>query len=165
MQPITRQGILTLMVCSVIFFGCSGGDHKFGNVHRESSLSPGTDGLREKINPHRGKHCLKCHVTDGNELFDLRKKKGRQDFSPETNFLKANLNKLCASCHDKKKGDHPVGAAPGINRLDLPLDEKGKINCAATCHDVHISNENISGVKKGLLRAPAEKLCLSCHDV
>lgn len=111
----------------------------------------------EKVYPHVEKgHCEVCHVASEADLnswftFGSTKKKLRADF-----------NALCLQCHNIALG-HGVGKPPKINREQLPLDSEGKINCAITCHNMHVKSED-QKQSRYHLRTTVDRLCQSCHE-
>ena len=114
-------------------------------------------------NPHlRENACANCHSAETALLLMARSGEisQRNELSSRARLMKQDLNKLCTRCHKQGKSDHAIGLKPEINRYSLPLDKEGKINCATTCHNIHSNSKG----KKGYLRQPARKLCLSCHD-
>lgn len=76
--------------------------------------------------------------------------------------LKDGPTDLCLKCHGSGFG-HAIGKKTAVNHGDLPLDEKGEITCAITCHEMHVRTED-QKQKYYHLRMPFDSLCISCHD-
>lgn len=109
-------------------------------------------------NPHGPDgDCSICHVAPVSKL------RGWFVFPSTKRQMKADPNTLCRQCHGVSFG-HGVGKKPAMNRDDLPLSADGTINCALTCHDMHISNVDDPSQQRLHLRFPNTKLCQSCHD-
>lgn len=112
-----------------------------------------------ETNPHDGSGCPFCHNAP---VTLLTKEDPTAEERAERRAMKGDLTTICAECHERsaEKG-HPVGMPPKLNRLDLPLDDDGTINCATTCHHVHTEDADL---KRYMLRYSFDTLCLSCHD-
>jgi len=109
-------------------------------------------------NPHNDDgDCSICHVAP------VEKLKGWFVFPSTKRQLKEDPNTLCRKCHGLSFG-HGVGKKPALNLAGLPLSEDGTINCALTCHDMHISGVEDLSQQRLHLRLPNTKLCVSCHD-
>jgi hypothetical protein len=107
--------------------------------------------------PHRaGGDCTVCHVYPAEKL------RGWFVLGSTKREMKANPVELCAKCHGLGFG-HAVGKKTPINHSGLPLDSRGEITCATTCHDMHVITED---QKQNFyhLRMPFDSLCISCHD-
>lgn len=117
----------------------------------------GISSSQTKISPHgEDADCVVCHVASGVDLrswFTLPSTKRK---------FKTDYNTLCRQCHGVDFG-HGVGEKPALNRKGLPLDAKGTIACAITCHNMHIKSEDPTQ-NRYHLRTSRENLCFSCHD-
>ena len=116
-------------------------------------------GVDKDFNPHTGESCNVCHLAPVDVLkMDNPSKKQ----ALERRAMRTDLLSLCDDCH-KASGwkHHPTGIATPLNLKNLPLDGKGLINCATTCHNVHAVDE---GLVRGKLRDKFDDLCLCCHD-
>ncbi len=92
------------------------------------------------------KNCALCHLSGG----------GMKRGAPA---LKKAVAELCIECHPDSSGPnhHAVDIVPSMKVARLPL-ARGKLRCT-TCHDPHTNPYG------RLLRLPADKLCLACHNV
>jgi hypothetical protein len=129
--------------------------------------------------------CLYCHKTLPDVEHATLKKREVDD---EPVLLIGNLDVLCYRCHFKQTKQHPINAnhlkkpsrkilssirwAERKYKIDMPLDEKGKITCI-TCHNPHergvIPSEKPASAGAGelaRLRLPkiADAICLACHS-
>ncbi len=117
-------------------------------------------GVNEITNPHKDSNCKVCHLAPA-EL--LTKEKPSASELLQKKQMRTDLTGLCATCHKASlETDHRVGIGTKLNKTPLPLDHQGNLNCATTCHDVHIKDPALS---KKMLRDTFDALCLSCHDV
>ena len=121
-----------------------------------------------RVNPHTDAgDCAICHVAPADKL------RGWFVFGSTKRELKGGLNQLCQKCHtiepDPADGSlgvgigHATGKKTAINRENLPLSSDGTINCATTCHNMHVTSDDRHQQLKHL-RSPANTLCVSCHD-
>ena len=111
------------------------------------------------FNPHKGDSCNVCHLTSIDILKNKNLPKAQAD---EKYSLRTDLTNVCFDCHKTDKWKHhPIGMKTATNKKNLPLDSKGLINCATTCHNVHAKEK---GLIKEKLRADFNSLCLSCHE-
>lgn len=120
-----------------------------------------------RISPHsRAGACAVCHVAPEDAL------RGWFVFGSTKREMKDDLNQLCLKCHTIKSlppgslgvtTGHATGKKPAANRENLPLSSDGTINCATTCHNMHLTS-NDSHQQRMHLRLPADSLCMSCHD-
>lgn len=101
--------------------------------------------------------CAQCHVAPREKL------ESWLTFGSTKRQLHADHNALCRKCHGVSFG-HGAGKKPAMNRANLPLSSDGTINCALTCHDMHVVSEDNPDQQRLHLRMPLVKLCLSCHD-
>jgi hypothetical protein len=109
-------------------------------------------------NPHTGKgDCSICHVASVNEL------RSWFVFGSTKRRLTKDRIALCQQCHGISFG-HGIGKKPVMNRASLPLNADGTVNCAVTCHDMHINESEDAAQLRMHLRLPHVKLCFSCHD-
>lgn len=109
-------------------------------------------------NPHNDDgDCSICHVAS------VEKLKGWFVFPSTKRQLKEDPNTLCRKCHGVSFG-HGIGKKPAMNLEGLPLSADGTINCALTCHDMHIKGVDDTNQLRLHLRLPNTKLCTSCHD-
>lgn len=110
------------------------------------------------VSPHNDKgDCGYCHVAPREKL------ESWLTFASTKRQLKEDLNELCRRCHGVGFG-HGVGKKPAMNIANLPLSADGTVNCAMTCHDMHVVSADNPGQQYLHLRIPQVKLCLSCHD-
>jgi len=108
--------------------------------------------------PHNDKgDCALCHVASAETL------RGWFVFGSTKRQLVSDPTTLCQKCHGVSFG-HGVGRKPEMNRAELPLSANGTINCALTCHNMHISNTGDPVQDRFHLRLPVASLCLSCHE-
>lgn len=118
---------------------------------------PGPQDLHGK-NPHGDSgDCSLCHVAP------VEKLRGWFVFPATKRQLVADPTTLCQKCHGVSFG-HGVGKKTHMNRSGLPLGANGTINCALTCHDMHISGVDDETQQRFHLRLPQSILCVSCHD-
>jgi predicted CXXCH cytochrome family protein len=122
-----------------------------------------------RVSPHsESGDCSVCHVAPKDTL------RGWFVFGSTKRELKDDLNKSCLQCHTVEpshgggflgvgKG-HATGKKPSINRKDLPLSSDGTVNCAMTCHNVHVSSDDKT-LQRKLLRMSVNDLCYSCHNM
>jgi len=109
------------------------------------------------INPHTEiGNCQVCHVASEEDL------KSWFTFTSTKKTMKGDLNSICQQCHGVEFG-HGIGKWTKHNKDGLPMDDRGYIACAITCHDMHGKSSDYQQ-NKFHLRAPSMKLCLSCHD-
>lgn len=109
-------------------------------------------------NPHGDNgDCSICHVAP------VEKLRGWFVFPATKRQLVADPITLCQKCHGVSFG-HGVNKKPHMNRSGLPLSADGTINCALTCHDMHISGVDADNQQSFHLRLPQSTLCVSCHD-
>lgn len=157
--------LIMILSLAALLFACQAGLKKGRVANLRNPLFLKEDGLNVSVNPHIGERCNVCHRAEVSLLAGImegRIKNGKQLL--KAGVMKTDLNSLCSTCH-AGDGDHVVGVAPALNRYGLPLDHEGRMNCATTCHDVHVSEESDSGMKRNYLRRPTNKLCFSCHDI
>lgn len=121
------------------------------------------------VSPHsESSDCSVCHVASVDKL------RGWFVYGSTKRALKDDLNQVCLKCHTVEpthaggflgvgKG-HAVGKKPALNRDNLPLSSDGTINCATTCHNIHVSPDD-GQLYLRRLRMPSNSLCLSCHNV
>lgn len=109
-------------------------------------------------NPHTDSgDCSLCHVAP------VEKLRGWFVFGSTKRRLVADPTALCLKCHSAGFG-HGTGKKPKQNLAELPLAADGTINCALTCHNMHIRNDD-DGIQERLhLRHSGDKMCKSCHD-
>lgn len=109
-------------------------------------------------NPHADSGaCSVCHVASVETL------RGWFVWPATKRQLVADPTTLCQKCHGVSFG-HGVGKKTHMNRAGLPVSDDGVINCALTCHDMHISGVDDASQQRYHLRYPLAKLCVSCHD-
>jgi hypothetical protein len=101
--------------------------------------------------------CTLCHVASKEKLDSWF------TFTSTKRQLKSDHNELCRKCHGVSFG-HGVGKKPAMNRENLPLSADGTINCALTCHNMHVVSADHPDQERLHLRIHVAKLCLSCHD-
>jgi predicted CXXCH cytochrome family protein len=123
----------------------------------------------QKVNPHSDSgDCAICHVASRDTL------RGWFVFGSTKRELKDDLNKICLKCHTVEpthaggslgvgKG-HATGKKPAINRKNLPLSSDGTVNCATTCHNMHVSSDE-RFLQAKHLRLTVNDLCYSCHNL
>jgi len=122
-----------------------------------------------KISPHsESGDCAICHVAPLEKLRSL--------FVPASTKreMRGGLNQVCLKCHPlaTRSADdflavgkgHAVSKKTQINNKNLPLAGDGSINCATTCHSVHITPDKGELYIKRL-RLPTNDLCTSCHNM
>lgn len=127
------------------------------SVRTVQAAGPETAAAKGK-NPHGDNgDCSICHVAP------VEKLRGWFVFPATKRQLVADPTTLCQKCHGVSFG-HGVGKKPHINRSGLPLSADGTINCALTCHDMHISGVDDDTQQRFHLRLPQSVLCVSCHD-
>ncbi len=120
-----------------------------------------------KVSPHTDSgDCLVCHVAPADKLrswFALGSTKRE---------LKHDLIKVCTNCHTVKPDEangiavgigHATAKKPETNHQNLPLSNDGTINCATTCHNMHVTADDRRQQKQHL-RLPVNSLCIACHD-
>ncbi|MBI5482949.1 MAG: cytochrome C [Deltaproteobacteria bacterium] len=120
-----------------------------------------------KAGPHSDSgDCSICHVAPADKLrswFALGSTKRE---------LKHDLIKLCTNCHTVKPDEangiavgvgHATDKKPETNHQNLPLSNDGTINCATTCHNMHVTADDRRQQKQHL-RLPVNSLCIACHD-
>jgi hypothetical protein len=100
--------------------------------------------------------CTICHVYPAETL------RSWFVFGSTKRQLKDDLVEVCRKCHGSGFG-HAIGKKTAVNHSRLPLDGKGEITCAITCHDMHVQTED-QKQKFYHLRLPFDALCVSCHD-
>ena len=126
-----------------------------------ASSSGGTDSGPPSLhgkNPHAvTADCSLCHVASMDKL------RGWFVFPSTKRLLVSDPTTLCRNCHGVSFG-HGIGKKPHMNRADLPLNADGTVNCALTCHDMHVSDVDDAAQQNFHLRLPHSKLCVSCHD-
>lgn len=121
------------------------------------------------VSPHSDSgDCSVCHVASVDKL------RSWFTFGSTKRELKGDLNNICQRCHDVQIDSpdgmlvigigHATGKKTALNRADLPLDGSDKINCATTCHNMHIKSEDPHQQRK-FLRLPSNSLCVSCHNM
>jgi len=109
-------------------------------------------------NPHGDSgECSLCHVSPVDKL------RGWFVLPSTKRQLVADPTTICQKCHGLSFG-HGVGKKPHMNRSGLPLSADGTINCALTCHDMHIKVVDSDNQQRFHLRLPHTTLCVSCHD-
>lgn len=109
-------------------------------------------------NPHTDNgDCSLCHVAPEDKL------RGWFVFPATKQQLVTDPNTVCRKCHGVSFG-HGIGKKPLMNRYGLPLDAAGTINCALTCHEMHVKGTEDINQQRYHLRLPHSKLCVSCHD-
>lgn len=109
-------------------------------------------------NPHTdSSDCSLCHVAP------VEKLRGWFVLGSTKRELVADPTALCLKCHSASFG-HAGGKIPKQNLADLPLGTDGTINCALTCHNMHIKNADNNGQERLHLRLVGDSLCNSCHD-
>lgn len=119
---------------------------------------PHDAGQTRMKNPHSdGGDCALCHVASKESLNSWF------TFGSTKRALIADPVALCQKCHGVSFG-HGVGKKPKINRAELPLDADNSINCALTCHDMHLAEPVDAKQGHFHLRLPISKLCISCHN-
>lgn len=110
--------------------------------------------------------CSVCHVAPEARL------RGWFVFGSTKREMKDDLNTLCLKCHkvepvpDGSLGigiGHATGKKTAINHNKLPLSSDGTINCATTCHNMHVTSDNLFQQRRHL-RLPDNSLCAACHD-
>lgn len=122
-----------------------------------------------RINPHSDTgDCTVCHVASADKL------RSWFTFGSTKRELKDDLNKICQKCHivqitspDGMLGigiGHATGKKTKLNRASLPLAGDGTINCAITCHNMHVTSDDRQQQLKHL-RLPSNSLCVSCHNM
>ncbi len=112
--------------------------------------------------------CSICHVASAEKL------RGWFTSGSTKRELKDDLNQVCLKCHTVKPTHaggffgvgigHGVGKKPEFNLQNLPLAGDGTITCATTCHNVHVTSDDVR-LQRKLLRAPVNSLCISCHNI
>ncbi|MDD2854507.1 MAG: cytochrome c3 family protein, partial [Desulfuromonadaceae bacterium] len=84
------------------------------------------------------------------------------------------LDKICLGCHliePEEPGTlgvgkgHATGKKPSYNFKNLPLESDGTINCATTCHNLHVSKDDNPQLYQNRLRMNSNELCVSCHKI
>lgn len=100
--------------------------------------------------------CTICHVSPAGTL------RSWFVFGSTKRQLKDDLVEVCRKCHGSGFG-HAIGKKTAVNHSRLPLDGKGEITCAITCHDMHVRTEDQKQTFYHL-RLPFDALCVSCHD-
>lgn len=101
--------------------------------------------------------CSICHVAPADTL------RSWFAFGSTKRALVADPTTLCRTCHGVSFG-HGIGKRPALNRDSLPLNNDGTINCALTCHDMHISGTDDPLQQRNHLRLQQDRLCFSCHN-
>ena len=139
-----RIAVFVLLLGGLVFCGfCIAGDKAARAKYGASPHSDSGD-------------CSLCHVSSVEALrgwfvFDSTKRK-----------LKDGPVEVCKKCHGLGFG-HATGKRPVVNHAELPLSDDGTINCATTCHNMHIRAEDPKQTFYHL-RLPFDFLCISCHD-
>lgn len=121
-----------------------------------------------KISPHSDTgDCSVCHVAPVDKL------RGWFVFDSTKREMKPDLDQICLKCHTIGPNHaggfsgvglgHATGKKTAINRANLPLSNTGKITCATTCHNIHVSADDKQLYSKRL-RLPVNSLCVSCHN-
>lgn len=121
-----------------------------------------------KISPHSDSgDCSICHVAPADKL------RSWFAFGSTKREMKDDLNRTCQKCHtvqiDTPLGElgvgvgHATGKKPSVNHQNFPLAPDGTITCATTCHDMHVQSKDGHQQRKHL-RAPANSLCIACHE-
>lgn len=122
-----------------------------------------------KVSPHsESGDCAICHVAPADKL------RGWFVLGSTKREMKDNLNQVCLKCHPLEiahadnflavgKG-HAISKKPEVNLKNLPLADNGTINCATTCHNIHVTADNADLYPKRL-RVPTNDLCTSCHNM
>lgn len=144
-----------LKLCSIIFVFAS-----LVTLSAAYSHAAGDPKARELYgaSPHNeNADCALCHVAPREKL------ESWFTFGSTKRQLTADHNALCRKCHGVSFG-HGVEKKPALNRENLPLSPDGTINCALTCHDMHVVSADNPDQQRLHLRMPLVKLCLSCHD-
>lgn len=100
--------------------------------------------------------CTICHVYPAETL------RGWFVLGSTKRLLKDDLVEVCRKCHGSGFG-HGIGKNTAVNHSGLPLNGKGEITCATTCHDMHVRTEDQKQTFYHL-RLPFDDLCVSCHD-
>lgn len=100
--------------------------------------------------------CTICHVYTAETL------RGWFVLGSTKRQLKDDLVVVCSKCHGSDFG-HAIGKKTTVNHSGLPLNGKGEITCAITCHNMHIRTEDQKQTFYHL-RLPFDALCVSCHD-
>lgn len=107
--------------------------------------------------PHNDSgECTICHVYPAETL------RGWFVLGSTRKKLKNDLVEVCRKCHGSGFG-HGTGKKTAVNHGGLPLDDRGEITCATTCHDMHVKSEDPKQTFYHL-RLPFDALCVSCHD-
>jgi len=115
-------------------------------------------GVKRDFNPHKGDNCPVCHRAPAHILKSSGQSKKE---ASAKRSMRTDLVRLCDDCHEASKWPHHLtGIKPKSNVSDLPLDGKGLITCATTCHNVHTVDPVLS---RGKLADSFDNLCLSCH--
>jgi hypothetical protein len=122
-----------------------------------------------KVSPHSDNgDCAICHVAPTEKL------RSWFAFGSTKREMKPDLDKICRGCHviePEQAGSlgvgkgHAAGKKPAINVNNLPLAKDGTINCATTCHNLHISSDAKPSLVHKRLRASSNELCTSCHKI
>lgn len=122
-------------------------------------------------NPHNSLDCLFCHDDTPRFGIDTRETVGFYRFDGDD-------PEMCYLCHRPEQNIHPLGIAPGKDRLqtrkpeELPLGTseglEGTVVCT-TCHFIHASTaedallRGFPGSQKPGLFSQWQDLCRSCH--
>lgn len=122
-----------------------------------------------KVSPHSDNaDCSLCHVASTEKLHSWFA------FNSTKREMKPELDKICIGCHilePEQAGNlgvgkgHATGKKPAQNIKNLPLAEDGTINCATTCHNLHVSSDENPQLVNNFMRAPLNDLCISCHKM
>jgi len=163
-ERVKTEKIIVIMLLTFSISACQG---KRGNAFDEALHSFAAQGsVGSDRNPHLDRSCNACHIADISFLDEVAggRAKGKRAVG-KAKEMKGDLNMVCTACHAADDGDHAIGIVPKTNKHDLPLDSKGEMTCATTCHNVHLQPDADEEMKKGLLRMAPEKICFSCHDI
>lgn len=144
---------MSLVLPTILFIGAM----TISESNSIAAIDSNTQNTHAK-NPHGiDADCSICHVAS------VEKLRGWFVFPSTKRQLVADPTSICRNCHGVSFG-HGIGKKPHMNRADLPLGADGTINCALTCHEMHISGVDDDIQQHYHLRLSPSKLCVSCHD-
>ena len=139
---------VVITLSTLLLIGISSGQESAPKVARPS-------------NPHSDNgDCSVCHVAPVEKLRGFRSWFVSGEIKRE---LITDHTTLCRKCHpDGFK--HGAGKKMKKKPMDIPLSEDGVVNCATSCHNMHITDVEEENQQYYHLRYLGDKLCVKCHE-